>query len=692
MGYRDPFARQLLAACKRILSASHYRDIPLARPVHFRNAARLVCLLIYLGTGPGVRAGPAAALPDDLTDMSLEALMDIEITSVQKRPQKKSEAAAAVFVIKQDDLRRWGVTSIPEALRRVPGLQVARIDANKWAITARGFNGRFANKLLVLIDGRSIYTPLFAGVYWEANEVMLEDVERIEVIRGPGGTLWGANAVNGVINIITRSAADSQGTLVVAGAGNEERGFTSVRHGAATRGGGHYRVYGKFRALDTGGPIDVGLPQTGAHDDSEFAQGGFRMDWNRDEDNSYTLQGDYYDGHADQQLLLPGSPTPQTDNAAYQGANLLYRWSRAYDRQSDMALQAYYDYVHLDSAALYENRHTLDIDFQQHLRAHERHDLIWGLNYRYISDNTDATQVLSLIPSQRDVSLLTAFVQDEIRLCDDHARLTVGSKFEHNDFTGFEAQPNIRLSWLTDSGHTLWGAVSRAVRTPARGEDDVNLMVSPPSTTILGNPAFDSETLVAYELGYRFPLADRVSIDLAAFINRYSSLRTIDSTGAPSILQFGNNMDGNTRGIEVDMHWNVRPGLALHANYTHLQLDLELVNGSMDVQSLGAEDASPSNQANVWLAADLDHGVELDAAVRYVGKLDLDLSAAGLPSTDAYIALDARLGWSPRPGLEFALIGQNLLDSNHPEFNPDFIISLPTEVERSILGKVTWKF
>ena len=269
----------------------------------------------------------------------------------------------------------------------------------------------------------------------------------------------------------------------------------------------------------------------------------------------------------------------------------------------------------------------------------------------------------------------------------------MGSKFEHNDFTGFEIQPNARASWLTDSGQTLWGAISRAVRTPARGEHDVSLMVlSPAPTAILGNHAFDSETLVAYELGYRFPLADRISLDLAAFYNSYSDLRTMDSTGAPSTLQFNNNMKGNTRGIEIDMQWNVRPGLELHANYTRLGIDLDLVNGSTDTQSLGAEDASPAQQANFWLAADLDHNLELDAAVRYAGKLDLDLSAAGLPATDAYIALDVRLGWSPGPGLEFALVGENLLDNSHPEFNPDFIFSLPTEVERSIHGKVTWKF
>ena len=243
-------------------------------------------------------------LPLDLTEMSLEALMNIEVTSVSKKPQKKAEAAAAIFVISNTDLKRWGVTNIPEALRRVPGVQVARIDANKWAITARGFNGRFANKLLVLVDGRSVYTPLFAGVYWEANEVMLEDVERIEVIRGPGGTLWGANAVNGVINIITKSAADTQGSVVTAGVGNEEKGFTEIRHGGETSGGKSYRVYGKARSVDSGGSINTGYLPPAAHDDSDIAQTGFRMDWNNDTADTYTVQGDYYEGKGGQQLLI----------------------------------------------------------------------------------------------------------------------------------------------------------------------------------------------------------------------------------------------------------------------------------------------------------------------------------------------------------------------------------------------------
>ena len=666
------------------------------RPGHFRRLTKqlgLIAIGLFAGFCTAVDAANSnGMLPDDLTDMSLEALMDIEVTSVSKKPQKKSEAAAAIFVITNNDLQRWGVTNIPDALRRVPGLQVARIDANKWAITSRGFNSRFANKLLVLIDGRSVYTPLFAGVYWEANEVMLEDVERIEVIRGPGGTLWGANAVNGVINIITKSAADTQGTLITAGIGNEEKGFSSVRHGGETGDGKHYRVYGKYRSVDTGGSI---FP-IGTHDDSEIAQAGFRMDWGGNTTDRYTLQGDYYDGKGGQQLLLATAPTTLlVDDADYNGGNLTGRWTHKTGAQSEYTLQAYYDYVGRDSAALHEDRHTVDIEFQHHSVLQDIHDVVWGMNYRYISDDTDSTTIFSLSPSDRDVNLYSAFVQDEISLWNDRVKLTLGSKFEHNDFTGFEIQPSARLAWITDAGNTLWGAVSRAVRTPARGEHDVKLAVIPPPPippplTISGNSDFDSETLIAYELGYRFTPIERISVDITAFYNKYDDLRTADVTTPvpPLAAVFDNNMEGHTHGIEVDTHWKVNNWLDINANYSWLHVDLDLVKGSMDSLSESVENASPQHQANIWFASDLGNRVELDAGIRYVDSI----KTASFPETDSYVAVDARLGWSPREGVDLSLVGQNLFDSGHPEFTPDFIFSIPTEVERSIYGKVTLNF
>jgi iron complex outermembrane receptor protein len=671
------------------------------RPGHiFRLTQRLgrtaISLVAGLCTAFVVQAASnTGTLPDDLTEMSLEALMSIEVTSVSKKPQKKSEAAAAIFVITNNDLKRWGVTNIPDALRRVPGLQVARIDANKWAITARGFNSRFANKLLVLIDGRSVYTPLFAGVYWEANEVMLEDVERIEVIRGPGGTLWGANAVNGVINVITKSAADTQGSLITAGIGNEEKGFSSARHGGETGDGKHYRVYGKYRSVDTGGSINSGVLPPEAHDDGEIAQAGFRMDWGSESPDTYTLQGDYYDGKGGQQLLIATSPAPLVDDTDYNGGNLSWRWTHKTDAHSEYSLQAYYDYVVRDSAVLHEDRHTVDIEFQHHSVLKDVHDVVWGMNYRYISDFTDTTLIFRLSPSSRDVNLYSAFLQDEISLWNDRVKLTLGSKFEHNDFTGFEIQPSARLAWITDSDNTLWGAVSRAVRTPARGEHDVKLAVIPPSPappplTISGNSDFQSETLTAYELGYRFTPTEKISVDLTAFYNEYDELRTTDvTTPAPPLAAvFENNMEGNTHGIEIDTHWKVSNRLDINANYSWLEVDLDLVGGSRDAISQSTQDASPRHQANIWFTGDLGNRMELDAGIRYVDSIE----TFGFPKTDSYVAFDARLGWSPRKGVELSLAGQNLLDGSHPEFNPDFIFSIPTEVERSIYGKVTLGF
>ena len=639
-------------------------------------------------------------LPDDLTDMSLEALMNIEVTSVSKKPQKQSEAAAAIFVITNDDLRRWGVTNVPEALRRVPGIEVARIDANKWAITSRGFNSRFANKLLVLIDGRSVYTPLFAGVYWDSQDVVLEDVDRIEVIRGPGGTLWGANAVNGVINIITKSAADTQGDMVSVTAGNEVRGIGSVRHGGKFRNGADYRIYAKYNSYDEGYHPD------GAHDDWRNGQIGFRTDWVKTDRDDITLQGDYYRGTAGQLVNIPTGPAapppttivPTVSDTDSNGGNLLFRWSHKLENASNFALQLYYDHVGLDGEVLFEDRDTFDADFQHHFKWQEKHDVVWGLHYRHVSDDTDNNATFSLEPSSRRVNLYSTFIQDEVSLR-ENLRLTAGVKLEHNDFSGFEYQPNLRLAWSVDEKQTWWGSVSRAVRTPARGEHDVMLRLVPSPAADPGIPVYakgdsdyDSEDLIAYELGYRLNHNNIWSVDVAAFYNDYDQLRTldpvIDSGPPPTILfPFDNNMEGKTYGLELAGQWQVRKGWRLNASYSWLDSQLRLVNGSTDTFSKGAEDASPVSKAAVWSALDFGNNLQFDAALRYVG----DVTVTGV-NIDSYVEADLRLGWEARPGLELSIIGQNLLDSRHAEFLPDFINTQPTEVERSIYGRVTWSF
>jgi len=640
------------------------------------------------------------SLPDDLTDMSMEALMDIEITSVAKKPQKQSDAAAAVFVITNEDLRRWGVTNIPEALRRVPGIDVAKIDASKWAITSRGFNSRFANKLLVLIDGRSVYTPLFAGVYWDNQDVVLQDVERIEVIRGPGGTLWGANAVNGVINIITKSASDTRGDMVSVTAGNEVRGIGVARHGGTLKNAIDYRVYAKYS------DYDEAYSSAGAHDDWRTAQLGFRSDWMQTDRDAITLQGDYYRGKAGQQVGIatgaggasPTSVNQVVDDTETTGGNLLFRWSHLIDKTSDFALQIYYDHVGMDGEVLYEDRDTFDLEFQHRFQWREDHDVVWGFDYRFTHDNTHNNQTFVLEPSSRSVNLYSTFLQDEISLR-DNLRLTLGTKLEHNDFSGFEYQPSIRLAWGFTDSQTLWGSVSRAVRTPARGEHDVILRLVPPPAEDPGIPVYaegddnyDSEILTAYELGYRFSHNNVWSTDTAIFYNDYDRLRTLDPSpdaGPPPSVRFpfDNNMSGETYGLELATQWQVRTGWRLNASYSWLDMKLRLDNNSTDTTSRSTEDASPSSKAAIWSALDLGHKLQLDAALRYVG--DIEVNGVDI---DGYVEADLRLGWQASPGLELSIIGQNLLDNHHAEFLPEFINTQPTEVERSIYGRISWHF
>src|SRR6184192_818513 len=456
----------------------------------------------------------------DISRMSIEELMNVEVTSVAKRPQRVADAAAAVFVITQEDIRRSGAASIPEALRMVPGLQVARIDENKWAIGSRGFNGRFDNKLLVLIDGRSVYTPLFSGVYWNVQDVMLEDVDRIEVIRGPGATLWGANAVDGVINVITKKAKATQSAVVTAGAGTEERAAGGVRYGGKLGDNTYYRAYTKY--FDWG-PSAYPSGMT-AHDGWDALRGGFRADWTPAGANSLTLQGDIYRSKYGETLTVPSLNSPYSNtfpnDGKYSGGNILGRWNHT-SEGSSMSLQMYYDNTTITDHSLFgDHQNILDLDFQHGFHAGNSQQFVWGLGYRSIHDKNDASFTVSLQPNQVTLNQFSTFLQDEISLVDNRLQITLGSKFERNEFTGFEIEPNARLLWNLTPNQSIWTAVSRAVRTPALTEEGLRLnsQVIPPGT--LANPTplpavvavfgshrfnseFNSEDLLAYELGYR---------------------------------------------------------------------------------------------------------------------------------------------------------------------------------------------
>ncbi len=644
----------------------------------------------------------------DVTTLSMEDLMNMQVTSVSKRTQKVADAAAAVFVITQEDIRRSGATSIPDALRLVPGLEVARIDQNKWAIASRGFNGRFDNKLLVLIDGRSVYTPLFSGVYWNVQDVMLEDIDRIEVIRGPGATLWGANAVNGVINIISKKAKDTQSAVVSAGAGTEERGSGSVRYGSKI-GNTAYRAYGKYFNW---GPSVYPSGMT-AHDGWDALRGGFRADWTPAGANSLTLQGDIYRSKYGETLTVPSLNSPYSstfpNNGNYSGANILGRWNHS-SEGSSMSLQMYYDNTTIaDNSLFVDHQNIFDMDFQHGFRVGDSQQFVWGLGYRSIRDRNDPSFSVSLRPNQLTLNHFSAFIQDEISLIDNRLRLTFGSKFEHNDFTGFEVQPNARLLWTLTPNQSVWTAVSRAVRTPALTEEGLRLnsAVIPPATpanptpfpavvAVFGSHQFQSEDLLAYELGYRVQATNSFSADIATFYNNYSNLRTaepgspfLEGSPAPTdiVIPFvaANKMSGGTYGVELFADWRVAPKLRLVGSYSYLQMDIRKNSGSLDPTPDSPNGSSPRHQWYLRSSIDLPKHFEHDTTLRFVDHLP----SLNIPS---YYSLDSHLGWRPVSTVEFSIGGQNLLDNHHLEYIPDFINTAPTEVKRTVYGSITVKF
>ena len=633
--------------------------------------------------------------PSDLTDVPIETLLEMEVTTVARKTEKLSQSPAAVSVLTQDDLRRSGATSIPEALRLVPGLEVARLDASQWAVSARGFNDVFANKLLVLQDGRSIYTPLFSGVFWDVQGAMLEDIDRIEVIRGPGASLWGANAVNGVINIITKSAKETQGTLITAGGGTEERGFGGIRYGGKFNDNAYFRVYGSYFDHDD----SVLLNGQDANDAWQMGRWGFRMDWDASEQYLLTLQGDAYRGAVNQVFgaFAPTNPPifSQTvhDEFDVRGGNVLGRWSHTFSPNSDLRLQAYYDRTERDAVIFKETRDTFDIDFQHRFALGERNDVMWGAGYRATSDKVGNTPTIALNPDNRTVDLFSGFIQDEIALAPDRLRLTLGSKFEQNDFTGFEAQPSGRLLWTPAAHQTFWASISRAVRTPSRVEDDVTLNQPREVTpgffvpiTIQGNRDFGSESLLAYEIGYRTQPHQRLSLDLAGFYNDYDNLRSLEQDPVvPTLFHVGNKLYGESYGVETAATLEITRWWRLQPAYTFLQMALHKRPGSTDSTSEQDEGKSPRHQMSVRSSMDLPGDLSLDCTVRYVDHLPaLTISS--------YVELDVRLGWRLNRNLELAIVGQNLLEGRHREFSPSFINTQQTAIQRGVYGKLTLRF
>jgi iron complex outermembrane receptor protein len=645
-------------------------------------------------------AGTASAQINELKHMTLEQLSEQEVISVSKSPEPYGRAPAAIQVITQDEIRRSGATNIAEALRLADNLIVAQKSSSGWAITARGFNTDLANKLLVLIDGRTVYTPLFSGVFWDRQDYLLEDIDRIEVISGPGGTLWGANAVNGVINIITKRSQDTQGFYADGGLGTQV-GLGGVRYGGMLTPTTPFRVYGKYADHD-----HEWLPDGRAASDGwRIGQGGFRIDAERSAQDTVTLQGDFYSGR--EHLGTGGI-------GDVGGGNVLGRWSRTRSADSGFSLQTYYDRTHLrlpvpalvlngltlaPAGTLIDDLDTYDVDFQHHLPAGHRHHLTWGLGYRFTHDHVGNAPALGFVPPTLNQQLFSAFAQDEIALT-PHVSVTGGTKLEHNSYTGFEAEPSARVQWNVTPSRMIWGAVSRAIRAPARVDRDERLgtpALSPfVDNLLVGGEDFMSETVVAYEIGSRAQVGRAMSVSASAYVNRYGNLRSTSLSKPDPVLQlpfplfFENNLEGHTQGIELTAVNQVLPWWQLHTGYTFLSEDIHVKPGRIDFNNALNETADPRHQFALRSSMTAGKRVEIDADFRRVGSFRFNES--GIPGTvPAYSELNARVGWLAVQRLELSLVAQNLLHDRHLEY----VISSPNpreEIGRNVYVKaaVRW--
>ncbi len=627
----------------------------------------------------------------ELKSLSIEELLNIEVTSVSKRAEKLSETPSAIQVITGEEIRRSGATTIPEALRLANNLQVAQRNSESWGISARGFNTDLANKLLVLIDGRTVYTPLYSGVFWSRQDYLLEDIDRIEVISGPGGTLWGANAVNGVINIITKSAENTQDIYVEQMAGNELRGGMGGRYGGEISSNAHYRVYGKYFDRDNAKYEDG----REAADSWRKSQLGFRLDAAHSINSGFTFQGDYY---------YIDLKTPYGGNAETWGGNILGRWTKTLSETSDLSLQLYFDQTHfktaqpavvinsilLAPAGTFEDElDTYDFEFHHRFNPSGRLKLIWGLGFRFTHDvNTNAPPI-GFLPDKLDQDLFSAFVQDEIAVR-ENVTLTIGSKIENNDYTGWELEPNARLSWRVNERNMLWAAVSRAVRAPSRIDRDLIQPTPPYFVILVGNPDFVSETVIANEFGFRFHRGTRFTGSASIFYNIYDNIRSLSFT--PTVLFplfFENNVEGESYGLELNGNYQLRDWWQVNFGYTYLETELEVKPGEFDYNETLNETSDPEQQFSLRSAMDLPKNFELDSKLRWVDflKTHEGPTPGVVPS---YFELDVRIAYQLFDELEFSMVGQNLLHDRHPEYG--YPNSSRVEIERNIYGKATWRF
>lgn len=683
--------------------------MPLRKTLKYRTA--IFKTLLSLTAFCLAQVSPAAATQSEeleqLKAMSLENLMQVTVFSASKKSEQLASVSAAMEVITQEEIRRSGARTLPDLLRSVPGLHVANIDAHTWAISSRGFNGLFSNKLLVLLDGRTLYTPLYSGVYWDMQDTLLSDIERIEIIRGPGATIWGANAVNGVINIITCKADENPGGSVAIGAGSLDKSSFSARYGQAGNQLS-YRIYAKHLERD-----NFEAKNGGEHPDAwDNQKAGFRLDWEGRDDRRLSLQGDFYQGDAEQQMTLGGDTRFDVD-VELSGGSLQLLWEQSLTSDSSWSLQSYVDRSLRDDGFLDQSRTTFDISFNYYLNGFADQEIVWGGGYRYTSDDTSPGIASAMDPDERSTELINLFFQDDWTLIDETLHLIAGSKFEHNDYTGYEVQPTLRMVWTPTAKQSFWGAVSRAVRTPSRADSDLSATIYQTTSTytvntpfgpmdvpatvnmnVTGNPDFESEELIAYEIGYRAQPADDFSIDLALFFNDFSKLRTQEgSTPIPDLsdpaniqlnipVSIENNMKGETYGFEMSAKWQVTGNWRLAGSYSWLEIFLHHEAPGGDPIGEDAEEESPQHQASLRSYLDLPHNFELDTSLYYYSSFH---------KTPEHYRCDIRLGWNPSSTWEASIKVENLFDDRHREFFNNLGL-VAGEVPRNVFAEIKYHF
>ncbi len=641
----------------------------------------------------------AYGTPADIVDLSIEELGNIRITSLSKRPERVRDAAASVFVISREDIHRAGITSIPEALRLAPGVEVGRTGVHSWTISIRGFNNDLSNKLLVLIDGRSVYSPLYSGVFWDVQDTLLSDLDRIEVISGPGGTMWGANAVNGVINIITRHAAETADSYAEIAGGKESSSVAALRHGRQVAPGTFARAYLKYLDQDHG--TNAAGASTG--DPWHIVRGGFRLDQDTDAYH-FVLQGDIYKGQEPGNFrglftigTLPGASV--SGNSSLAGRNLLARWTRKQADGGGQQWQAYYDYTERNIPNTFsEARHTVDLDVQNHLLWGERHDIVMGAGYRHSSDTVAGSLFSTFTPARRGDQTYNIFIEDKIDLANKKLFLSLGTKVEHNDYTGYAVQPNMRLNWLATPHQNIWMSVSRALRIPSRIDTDVRVTTPIPVPSvpfpvyaqISGSSAVEAETLVAYEAGYRIQPHETLSFDFAMFSNHYDKLASTEPSlpvvntkpPLPHIIlpnTRANGVSGRSHGATMAVKWQPLPNWRMQMHYANVQLTLRTDPGSVEKNALRIAGNSPRHQLSLFSNLDLPRNISVFVGARYVSQLP----NLKVPQ---YIAVDASLAWQPRSNIDLSLTVRNLNSPGHFEFNT------VSRQARNVLVKGSWRF